>query len=85
MDTKYKITGTPSSDDVAQIVAYAVSRGVRTGVFSYPRHLSDHFRAEVGGTSVHAVSFPIDGDVDAGGRGFVEEIAAVLSRAHMAT
>jgi hypothetical protein len=32
---------------------------------------------------VHAVSFPIDGDVEAGGRGFVEEIAAVLSCAHV--
>jgi hypothetical protein len=26
------------------------------------------------------VSFPIDGDVEAGGRAFVEEIAAVLAR-----
>ena len=83
MDTKYKITDTPTSDDVAQIVAYAVARGVRTGVLSYPRHLSHHFRAEVGGISVHAMSFPIDGDVEAGGRGFVEEIAAVLPRAHV--
>jgi hypothetical protein len=29
------------------------------------------------------MSFPIDGDVEAGGRGFVEEIAAVLPRAHV--
>ncbi len=83
MDTKYKITDTPTSDDVAQIVAYAVARGTRTGVLIYPRRLSRPFRAEVGGISVHAVSFPIDGDVEAGGQGFVEEIAAVLSRAHV--
>ena len=83
IDTKYKITGTPTSDDVAQIVAYAVARGARTGVLIYPRRLSCPFRAEVGGISVHAVSFPIDGDVEAGGRGFVEEIAGVLSRAHV--
>jgi 5-methylcytosine-specific restriction enzyme subunit McrC len=83
IDTKYKITGTPTSDDVAQIVAYAVARGARTGVLIYPRRLSCPFRAEVGGISVHAVSFPIDGDVEAGGRGFVEEIATVLPRAHV--
>jgi len=83
MDTKYKITDTPTSDDVAQIVAYAVARGARTGVLIYPRRLSRPFYAEVGGISVHAVSFPIDGDVEAGGRGFVEEIAAVLPRAHV--
>jgi hypothetical protein len=29
------------------------------------------------------MSFPIDGDVEAGGRGFVKEIAAVLARAHV--
>ena len=63
MDTKYKITGTPSSDDVAQIVAYAVARGARTGVLIHPRRLSRPFRAEVGGISVHAVSFPTDADV----------------------
>ncbi len=83
LDTKYKITDTPTSDDVAQIVAYAVARGARTGVLIYPRRLSHPFRAAVGGISVHAMSFPIDGDVEAGGRGFVEEIAAVLSRAHV--
>jgi hypothetical protein len=52
-------------------------------VLIYPRRLAHPFRAEVGGISVLAVSFPIDGDVEAGGRGFVEEIAAVLPRAHM--
>jgi len=83
MDTKYKITDTPTSDDVAQIVAYAVAMGARKGVLIYPRRLSLPFRAEVGGISVQAASFPIDGDVEAGGRGFVEEIAAVLARAHL--
>jgi 5-methylcytosine-specific restriction enzyme subunit McrC len=83
MDTKYKITDTPTSGDVAQIVACAVARGARTGVLIYPRRLSRPFRAEVGGISVHAVSFPIDGNLEAGGQGFVEEIAAVLSRAHV--
>ena len=74
---------TPISDDVAQIVAYAVARGARTGVLIYPRRLSRPFRAEVGGISVLAVSFSIDGDVEAGGRRFLEEIAAVLAREHM--
>jgi hypothetical protein len=57
--------------------------GARTGVLIYPRRLSHPFRAEVGGISVHAMSFPIDGDVEAGGRSFVEEIAAALPRAHV--
>jgi 5-methylcytosine-specific restriction enzyme subunit McrC len=83
MDTKYKIADTPTSEDVAHIVAYAVARGARTGVLIYPRRLSRPFRAEVGGISVHAMNFPIDGDVEAGGRGFVEEIATVLPRAHV--
>jgi hypothetical protein len=52
-------------------------------VLIYPRRLSCPFRAEVGGISVHAESFPIDGDLEAGGRGFVEEIAAVLSCVHV--
>jgi hypothetical protein len=81
--TSYKITDTPTPDDVAQIVAYAVARGARTGVLIYPRRLSRPFRAEVGGISVHAMSFPIDSDVEAGGRGFVEEITALLPRAHV--
>ena len=83
MDTKYKITDTPTSDDVAQIVAYAVARGARKGVLIYPRRLSRPFRAEVGGISVLAMSFPIDGDVEAGGQAFVEEIGSVLARDHV--
>jgi 5-methylcytosine-specific restriction endonuclease McrBC regulatory subunit McrC len=83
MDTKYKITDMPTPEDVAQIVAYAVARGARAGVLIYPRRLSRPFRAEVGGISVHAVSFPIDDDVEAGGQEFVEAIAAVLPRAHV--
>jgi hypothetical protein len=47
MDTKYKITDTPTSDDVGQIVAYAVARGARAAVLIYPRRLSHPFRAEV--------------------------------------
>lgn len=85
MDTKYKITDTPTSDDVAQIVAYAVAMGAQAGVLIYPRRMCRSFRAEVGGISVLAVSFPIDGDVEAGGRGFVEEIASVLVCAHVTT
>jgi hypothetical protein len=50
MGTMYTITDTPTSDDVAQIVAYGVARGARTGVLIYPRRLSCPFRAEVEGS-----------------------------------
>jgi 5-methylcytosine-specific restriction enzyme subunit McrC len=84
MDTKYKITDTPTSDDIAQIVAYATAVGARIGVLVYPRRLLHPFRAKVGEISVYSASFPMDGDVEAGGQAFIDEIAVALSPANIA-
>ena len=39
LDTKYKDTTTPATDDVAQIVAYAEKMGCQEAILVYPRGL----------------------------------------------
>jgi 5-methylcytosine-specific restriction enzyme subunit McrC len=78
MDTKYKDAATPSTDDVAQIVAYAEKMGCQDAILVYPRGLSQSFEARVGDIRVRSLPFSLDGDVDEAGRRFMR---AVLSDA----
>jgi hypothetical protein len=49
LDTKYKDTTTPATDDVAQIVAYAEKMGCQEAILVYPRGLPRPFEARVAG------------------------------------
>ena len=66
LDTKSKNTTSPSTDDVAQIVAYAEKMGCWEAVLVYPRNLSRPFEARVGDTRVRSLSFSLE-DVDEAG------------------
>jgi 5-methylcytosine-specific restriction enzyme subunit McrC len=74
MDTKYKATTTPATDDVAQIVAYAEKMGCQEALLVYPRSLPQPFEARVGDIRVRSLSFSLDGDVDESGHRFIHTV-----------
>jgi 5-methylcytosine-specific restriction enzyme subunit McrC len=74
MDTKYKEASVPSPDDFAQVVAYAKAKGCHEAVLVYPSALSKPLDAGVGGIRVRSLVFSLDGDLDEGGRAFVQYV-----------
>lgn len=70
MDTKYKRSSSPSSDDLAQVVAYAEAIGVTDAILIYP-HTSTGWAARVGETQVRTLTFDIGRDLDEAGRTLV--------------
>jgi 5-methylcytosine-specific restriction enzyme subunit McrC len=74
LDTKYKDTTTPASDDIAQIVAYAEKMGCQEAIQVYPRDLSRPFEARVGDIRVRSLSFSLDGNVEEAGYGFMRAV-----------
>jgi 5-methylcytosine-specific restriction enzyme subunit McrC len=74
LDTKYKDTSTPSTNDVAQIVAYAEKMGCQEAILVYPRGLPRPFDARVGDIRVRSLSFSLEGDVDEAGHRFMRTV-----------
>ncbi len=59
LDTKYKDVVAPSSDDLQQIVAYAVARNCRRGVLIYPVMLRSPFNGMYGEGDVEVVTLTV--------------------------
>jgi 5-methylcytosine-specific restriction enzyme subunit McrC len=74
LDTKYKDTTTPATDDVAQIVAYAEKMGCQEAILVYPRGLPQPFEARVGDIRVRSLSFSIDEDMNEAGNRFMRTL-----------
>ena len=74
MDTKYKRSQHPASDDIQQVVAYAEAKGCREAVLIYPS--TDHQRIDerVGAIRVRSLVFSIADDLDKGGDKFLDEM-----------
>jgi 5-methylcytosine-specific restriction enzyme subunit McrC len=74
MDTKYKVRPSPNSDDVAQVVAYAVAFGAPEAVLIYPSALAADERFVVGDVVVRTLAFHLGGDLEEAGRQFVRAL-----------
>ncbi|MDQ3815977.1 MAG: McrC family protein [Armatimonadota bacterium] len=64
LDTKYKNVNQPSSEDIAQVVAYAAARGCREAILIYPARLARPLDAKIGDIRVRSVTFALDGDLE---------------------
>jgi 5-methylcytosine-specific restriction enzyme subunit McrC len=74
LDTKYKLHEQPSAEDVAQVVAYAEALGCSDAVLVYPRELQLGLDCRVGEIRVRSIGFPLDGDLETAGKGFLDEL-----------
>lgn len=72
LDTKYKTSSSPIAGDVQQVIAYAKTLGCHEAILIYPAALGDPFEHTVGGDlHVSALGFDLSGNVDEGGREFL--------------
>jgi 5-methylcytosine-specific restriction enzyme subunit McrC len=74
LDTKYKVPKTPSSDDVAQVVAYAQSKNCQEAVLIYPSKLNNPVNQYVGDIRVRCLTFSLENNLDEGGKIFLENL-----------
>jgi 5-methylcytosine-specific restriction enzyme subunit McrC len=74
LDTKYKVDEKPSSDDISQVVTYAIAKGSHCAILVYPQAVRYHTLGPVGPVQVHALTYPIDGDLEAAGTSFLQAL-----------
>jgi 5-methylcytosine-specific restriction enzyme subunit McrC len=81
MDTKYKNDREPASEDVQQVVAYAVRLGAPRAFLIYPSAATQARRIRVGGVQVRTLAFALEGDLEASGQRVCEEVLAGFTTA----
>jgi 5-methylcytosine-specific restriction enzyme subunit McrC len=74
LDTKYKAASMPTSDDLAQVVAYAQAKGCNEAILVYPGPLTAPIDAKVGDIRVRSLAFSVSGDLDEQGYMFVQKM-----------
>ena len=78
LDTKYQRPDTPSTADVAQAVAYAESKGVKTAALIYPEPLPAVMNIVAGGTRVETLDFDLTVGLEASGAAFLGALVKLL-------
>ena len=74
LDTKYKISTSPSPEDVAQVVTYAVSKVCQEVILVYPTALTHSLDELVGNIRVRSLTFSLDGDLEQAGETFLQKL-----------
>ena len=78
LDTKYKDTPEPSSEDVQQIVAYAVRMGTQKAFLIYPSTATPARRLKVGMVQVDILSFELNRELNQSGSAVLAGLLAEL-------
>lgn len=74
LDTKYKTPTQPSADDIAQVVAYAVSKDCHEAILVYPANLTKPLDVLVGDIRVRSLTFSLEGELDGAGQAFLQNL-----------
>lgn len=74
LDTKYKNKPSPSTADVAQVVAYAEAVGCAEAFLVYPVALDKPLDTRIGGIRVRTVAYDVAGDLEVAGRRLLERL-----------
>lgn len=77
-DTKYKDAGKPTTDDVAQVVAYADRMATDEAILVYPTELDTDVEFQVGNVQVRDLQFRLDDDLNEMGERFIDELMATV-------
>jgi 5-methylcytosine-specific restriction enzyme subunit McrC len=76
LDTKYKNHQNPSSDDVAQVLAYAASKNSPEAVLVYPTELNNPFNQYIGEIKirVRSLTFSLNDNLEDAGNEFLKQL-----------
>jgi 5-methylcytosine-specific restriction enzyme subunit McrC len=72
LDAKYKAPEKPSTDDINQAVTYAEAVGCHRAALVYPTRVGTPLQNQYGRNAVRTLTFPLGGDIEAGGGAFLE-------------
>jgi len=71
LDTKYKTSDSPSSDDIAQVGFYAMAKNCHEAILVYPDRLIHPMDQTINGIRIRTISFSLDGDLEKAGNEFL--------------
>jgi 5-methylcytosine-specific restriction enzyme subunit McrC len=74
LDTKYKLSEGPSSDDIAQVVSYAQTKDCNEAVLIYPSPLKHPLDGWAGDIRIRSLTFSLDGDLEEAGQEFLHQL-----------
>ncbi|MBR8833158.1 MAG: hypothetical protein DSM106950_03710 [Stigonema ocellatum SAG 48.90 = DSM 106950] len=74
LDTKYKAPVSPSPQDVAQVVAYAVSKNCQEVILVYPTSLTHSLDELIGHIRVRSLSFSLHDNLEHAGQTFLKNL-----------
>lgn len=80
LDTKYKVPIAPSSNDITQVVAYAVSKNCHEAVLVYPAGSTQQLDEWIGDIRIRSLTFSLDGDLNQAGEAFLRDLLGGISR-----
>ncbi len=79
LDTKYKATDSPASDDIAQVVTYSEVKNCSNAVLVYPSKLTIPLDEKIGDNRIRNLIFSLDGDLEINGQKFLDDLLDVLN------
>lgn len=74
LDTKYKIPKSPSTSDVAQIIAYATAEACSEAILIYPEPLEQPLDATVHNIRVRTLTFAVESNLEFEGQAFLQSL-----------
>ena len=74
LDTKYKVSESPSAGDVAQVVANAEAKNCNQAILIYPSDLQNPFNETVGRIRVRTTALSLKGDLEVAGNEFMSNL-----------
>ncbi len=74
LDTKYKAPSSPAADDVAQVIAYAVSKQCQEVILVYPTSLKYPLNGLVGNIRVRSLTFSLNSNLQQAGETFLQNL-----------
>lgn len=74
LDTKYKTPDRPATDDISQVISYAVAKGCKDAVLIYPAPPATPLDEKIGGIRVRSLTFSLSHDLDLSGETFVKSL-----------
>jgi 5-methylcytosine-specific restriction enzyme subunit McrC len=73
LDTKYK-SGDPTTQDIAQVIAYAKIKNCHEAVLIYPSQAAQPLDEMIGDIRVRSLTFALTGDLEQAGHTFLQKL-----------
>ena len=74
LDTKYKNQRSPDQSDLAQVIAYAQTKGSQEAILIYPIFLDKPFNGISGDINIRCLSFCIEDNLEEAGNKFLQQL-----------